>query len=182
MILRFLNWQGIAGIGASLALAALLLVQRIETRHWRKQSASFEQLYRREQSAFAATVADYRSAAAKAAAADQANLRRVTALQNAITERTSHDFEARLAAARADALRLRGPSGADSGTRANSPVPGLSTAAGSFAEDPGKDRLPASDALTATEQAIQLDELIKWVRLQAKVDNNPSSVASPAGD
>jgi len=36
--------------------------------------------------------------------------------------------------------------------------------------------------LIATEQAIQLDELIKWVRAQAKVDNSPSSVASSPGD
>jgi hypothetical protein len=33
--------------------------------------------------------------------------------------------------------------------------------------------------LTATEQAIQLDELIKWVKAQAKVDNNGNGVASP---
>ena len=39
MILRFLNWQGIAGIAASIALATLLVVQKIETGHWRKQSA-----------------------------------------------------------------------------------------------------------------------------------------------
>ena len=44
MILRFLNWQGIAGIAASIALATLLVVQKIETGHWRKQSANFEQL------------------------------------------------------------------------------------------------------------------------------------------
>ena len=34
-----------------------------------------------------------------------------------------------------------------------------------------QDRLPDADALTATEQAIQLDELIKWVEAQAAVDN-----------
>jgi hypothetical protein len=47
---------------------------------------------------------------------------------------------------------------------------------------PVKTELPAPDALTATEQAIQLDELIKWIRSQAKVDNNPPPVASPHGD
>ncbi len=50
------------------------------------------------------------------------------------------------------------------------------------AQAAGEDRLPQSDRLTATEQAIQLDELIKWVRAQAEVDNNPAAVASPAGD
>ncbi|MEA3079452.1 MAG: hypothetical protein QOF05_860, partial [Sphingomonadales bacterium] len=32
MILRFLNIQGIAGVASSLALAILLLVQKVETR------------------------------------------------------------------------------------------------------------------------------------------------------
>ena len=50
------------------------------------------------------------------------------------------------------------------------------------AQATGADRLPVPDALTATEQAIQLDELIKWVRAQAKVDNNSPAVASPRGD
>ena len=35
---------------------------------------------------------------------------------------------------------------------------------------PGQDRFPDPDRLIATEQAIQLDELIKWVRAQAAVD------------
>jgi hypothetical protein len=61
-------------------------------------------------------------------------------------------------------------------------VPGLSAPAGGSAQSAEQDRLPASDALTATEQAIQLDELIKWVKAQAKVDNNPAAVASPKGD
>jgi hypothetical protein len=55
--------------------------------------------------------------------------------------------------------------------------------AGTFAEGQrGADRLSVSDALTATEQAIQLDELIKWIRAQAKVDNNSPAVASPRSD
>ena len=34
--------------------------------------------------------------------------------------------------------------------------------------------LPQSDRLIATEQAIQLDELIKWVKAQAVIDPNES--------
>jgi hypothetical protein len=34
--------------------------------------------------------------------------------------------------------------------------------------------LSEADALTATEQAIQLDELITWVKAQAAVDPNAS--------
>ena len=184
MILRFLNIQGIAGIAASLALAILLLVQKAETRHWKKQSASFEQLYQREQSAFATTVADYRAAAAQARAADLANAQRVAADQRAINERTEHDYEARLAAARATAQRLRfqPQAAADPGVGGSPPVPALPVATGSPAQAAREDRLSSPDALTATEQAIQLDELIKWVRAQAVVDNNPEAVASPSGD
>jgi len=175
MILRLLGWQGIAGLAAGLALSILLVIQKIETAHWKKQSGSFEQLYRQEQLSFAATVANYRAAADQARAADAANARRVAAEQAAITERTSNDYEARLAAARADARRLRNQSeaAAGSGSRRLAPMPGVSATPGDAAEAAGEDRLPENDRLIATEQAIQLDELIKWVQRQAKVDNNP---------
>src|SRR5438270_6064930 len=106
MILKLLNWQGMAGIAASLALAILLIVQKGETHHWKKASAGFEQLYHQEQSAFATTVANYRGTADQARAADQANLIRVAAEQRTVNERTDHDFATRLAAAHAAAHRL----------------------------------------------------------------------------
>jgi hypothetical protein len=184
MILKLLNWQGIAGIAATLALAVLLMLQKAETRHSKKQSAGFEQLYHQEQSAFATTVADYRQAAEAARAADRANSEHVVAEQHSINERTVHDYEARLAAARAAAQRLRLQSGAatDPGVRGGTPMSGLPVAAGGASEGAGENGLSQSDRLTATEQAIQLDELIKWVRAQAAVDNNPGAVASPQGD
>jgi ribosome assembly protein YihI (activator of Der GTPase) len=184
MILRLLNWQGIAGMAASLGLAILLLFQKAETRHWKKESAGFEQLYHQGQAAFATTVANYRAAADQARAADQANAMRVAADQQAINQRTEDEFETRLAAARAAAQRLRvsAQAAADPGIRGNAPVPLVSASADSTAQTASQDRLPPADALTATEQAIQLDELIKWVRAQAAVDNNPKPVASHPGD
>jgi len=174
MILRFLNIQGIAGLVAGVALAILLVIQKGETRHWKKQSAGFEQLYRQSDAALAGTVANYRAAADAARAADQANAARVAADQRAINERTAHDFETRLAAARASALRLRSQpqATADSGTGGGAQLPGLSAASGSPFETADQNRLSPEDALTATEQAIQLDELIKWVRQQGQVDPN----------
>ena len=172
MLLRLLNPQGIAGLAAAACLAVLLLLQKAETRHWKKQSASFEQLYRGEQATLTGTVANYRAAADQARAADRANLARVTAQQRAISERTSNDFEARLAAARSIAQR---PRGQDTGAPANpgagraAALPRLPASSGSAAQAAGEDELPQSDALTATEQAIQLDELIKWVRAQADI-------------
>jgi hypothetical protein len=180
MIPRFLNLQGIAGLAASAALAILLILAKGDARHWKKQSAAFEQLYRGEQAAFAGTVANYRAAAETARAADQANISRVAAEQRAINERTTDDFEARLAAARASADRLRreaAGAAADPGARGSAPMPGLAAAPAGIAQTPGEDRFSDSDALTATEQAIQLDELIKWVRRQAAVDKGPAGGA-----
>lgn len=184
MILRLLGWQGIAGVAVALALSILLAIQKVETRHWKKESGSFEQLYRQEQSAFATTVANYRLAADQARAADQANVARVTADQAAITERTANEYQVRIAAARAESQRLRSgtQAAADSSARRNPPVPGLSATSGRVAQGAGEDEFPAGDTLTATEQAIQLDELIKWVRAQAAVDNNSPAATNPPRD
>ena len=172
MIARLINVQGWAGIAAGLALLALLLVEKSETRHWRKLSRQYEQLYRAEVTAHAGTIANYRVAAEAARAADEAAAQRVAAEQRVINERTAHDYEARLAAARAAANRLRQQrtAAANPGTGRNPPMPGLPVAPGQPPQAPGQDRLP--DALLATEQAIQLDELIRWVRAQAQVDPN----------
>jgi hypothetical protein len=174
-LLRLLNLQGIAGIAVSLGLGILLIIQKGETRHWRKQSGQFERLYEQGQAALAGTVANYRAAADAARAADKAAAERVEAEQRAINERTEHDYEARLAAARSFAQRLReqaASAAADPGAGGAASVPGLFAAAGGPPQGTGQDGLSDSDALTATEQAIQLDELIKWVRKQAAIDPN----------
>jgi hypothetical protein len=181
MILRFLNIQGIAGIAVSVALAILLIIQKGETRHWKKQSAGFEQLYHQEQAAFAGTIANTRAAAEAARAADKTNAERAQTEQSAISERTAHDFETRLAAAHAAAERLRvaAQARANSGSRRGASLSRLSAPVGGAAQAAGQDRLPPADALTATEQAIQLDELIKWVRRQHSVNPNAFGEARP---
>jgi hypothetical protein len=174
-LLRLLNGQGIAGIAASFALAVLLVIQKGETRHWKKQSGQFEALYRAEQSAFAATAANYRAAAEAARADDLANMQRVAAAQHAINQRTADDLEARLADARARADRLRreaAAAAANPGSRTVSAMSGLPASARGADQAASEDRLPDPDALTATEQAIQLDELIHWVRAQSGVQLN----------
>jgi hypothetical protein len=177
MILRLLNPQGIAGLAASVLLAVLLVIQKGETRHWKNESASFEQRFRQEQTDFVATMANYRAAADQARAADAAKTARVAAEQRDINERTSHDFEARLAAAHAAAqrLRLQPETAADPRIGRDAPVPRLSAASLEPAEAAGQDGLPQDERLIATEQAIQLDELIKWVRAQAAVDPNATT-------
>jgi hypothetical protein len=178
---RLLNIQGIAGLAAAVCLALLLVIQKGDTRHWRKQSDQFERLYRGEQSAFAGTVANYRAAAEAARAADRAASQRVAAEQHDINQRSQNALETRLANARSAAVRLRGEdrtAESYSGARRSARVPGLSAAAGRPAQAAGEDGLPLTEALTATEQAIQLDELISWVRRQHEVD--PNGAAQPS--
>jgi hypothetical protein len=180
-ILRLFNIQGIAGLAASVCLALLLVLQKGETRHWKKESSQYEQLYANEHAAFAGTAANYRAAAEAARASDAANAQRVFAEQQSISQRSSNDYETRIAAARSLAQRLREQAAASPshpGAGGAAPVSGLSVASRRAAEGAGEDRLPETDALTATEQAIQLDELVKWVREQAKVDNNAVAGAS----
>jgi hypothetical protein len=175
-----INLQGWLGIAAALTLGVLLIAQKGETRHWQKQSAGFERLYRAEQSAFAQTVANYRAAAEKARLEDAANKVRVEGEQRQINERTSHDFQTRLADARARyAASLRGAKGAaDPGSRPSAPMPGVPVAAAGSAQAAGQDGLSAPDALIATEQAIQLDELIKWAVRQHAVNVNGAGSGS----
>ena len=173
MILRLLNPQGLVGIAVSLCLAVLLVLENGESRHWKKRSGQYEQLHRDGEAALAGTIANYRAAAEAARAADRAAAGRVAAEQRAINERTSDDFEARLAAARVAADRLREQArlaAADPRAGGTAPVSALSAAAGQSPQAAGQDGL--SDRLIATEQAIQLDELIKWVKAQSKVDRN----------
>jgi hypothetical protein len=51
-------------------------------------------------------------------------------------------------------------------------VPGVPAPARGAAQTAREDGLSQADALTATEQAIQLDELIKWLRAQPSIDAN----------
>ena len=181
MIFRFLNVQGIAGLVCGIALLGLLLVQKSETRHWKKQAARLEQLYRGEQAAFAGTVANYRAAAEAARAADRKAVEKAEAEQRAINERIAYDYEKRLAAARLSAERVLGEAtgaATDPGPCRAAAMPGLPVAASRATQGSGQDRLHRSERLIATEQAIQLDELIKWVRRQAAVGEDASPKAS----
>ena len=155
-------------------VAALLLALLIHDRNSWKDTATLrqEQLVA-ERNAHKGTVANYRAAAERARRDDAENLARVKASQAAINERTVDEFENRIAVARARAGELRqqaGRAAADSRSGGSPPVRAIPASAQGSPEAAGQDRLPDSDALIATEQAIQLDELIKWVRRQAEVE------------
>ena len=157
-------------IGICCALALALLVN--DRNRWKSKATLRQQQVVAEKAAHHATVANYQAAAAQAREADAANAARVRTEQARINERTSNDFESRIAAARAVSGRLQQQAGSAatdrSGGRAEA-VPGLSAAAARSAEAAGEGGLPPPDRLIATEQAIQLDELIKWVHAQAAV-------------
>ena len=163
-----------AGIVAAL-LFALLIHDR---NHWKTRAEHVSELLSAEKSAHAATVANYRAAAEQARREDAQALARVKAEQAAINERTENDYESRIAAARAAAERLRQraqAAAADPRAGRAAPVRAISTAAAGAAESAGQYGLSPDDKLIATEQAIQLDELIRWVRAQAAVDPNSAS-------
>lgn len=157
-------------IGIACALLLALLIH--DRNQWKAKASQHVERLAGEQAAHAATVANYRVAAEQARSADAANIARVKTEQAAINERTAYDFESRIAAARAAARRLRRTAGAaaDSRPRGSAPVPAIPNAAQGSAQAAGEDGFPRSDRLIATEQAIQLDELIIWVRAQANVD------------
>ena len=131
-----------------------------------------------EQAAHAGTVANYHEATMQARLLDAENKRLTGQLQDAESRRISDAYDARLAdaRARAAAARLRSESGeADPGSRGSAAVPGFSDpargadAAACEARLPAVDAIGPGDALIATEQAIQLDELINWVAAQQRV-------------
>ena len=169
----------IAGIGCLLLLALLIH----DRNRWKAKTAHYAELLSAERATHAATEANYRAAAERARREDAANVARVRAEQAAINERTEDDFESRIAAARAAAGRLRGNqgTGTDSGGRRSAAMPGISVAAQDAAQAAGEDGFSESERLLATEQAIQLDELINWVRRQHAIPVNRGSAEAQAG-
>ncbi len=156
-------------IGVCCVLLLALLVQ--DRNRWKAKTAHYAEQLAGERAAHSATVANYRAAAEQARRADAANAARVQAEQAQINQRSKHDFESRIAAARAADQRLRGNQAAatGSGVGGTAPVPRLPAAAGRVAQAAGDYRLSDRERLTATEQAIQLDALIDWVAAQTRI-------------
>ncbi len=137
-----------------------------------------------ERSAHAATKANFARAAADARMRAMRNAEQVEARQRKITEEIVDDYQARLSAARHRAgelerVREQARTAASGGRRAD--MPPSRAAAGSSGEaaretgfsarGESQSGLSQSDALIATEQAIQLDALIDWVEAQAALDS-----------
>jgi hypothetical protein len=125
------------------------------------------------QAAYDQFAADVRAKTAQAKAADAAHAAAVLAQQKSISERTVDDYKAQIAAVRERAARIvRSGSNApatNSSSGGNPRVPSSSQGAGRTDGATPEDRLSDSDALIATEQAIQLQALQQWVREQEGV-------------
>ncbi len=106
---------------------------------------------------------------AAAEASDLRHARESEAARAQISNEVSHDYQARLAALRAryDSLRASPEGVARCGEF--SAVPGVpESPGGSDGATPGAG-LPCPTALTATEQALQLEALQNWLLAQQKV-------------
>jgi hypothetical protein len=107
-----------------------------------------------------------REKTAKAKADDAAHAKEVESRQTTIGQESSRDYQAELARVRADyAERLRrAASAANPGGRGNAPMSRPASSAGGPDAAPTQGELPSPDALTATEQAIQLQAIQNWAR------------------
>lgn len=180
-----------------LAMFALLVAAHIlvlDPRLRRERDAALAG-WNAEKAAHAKTVRGYRAAAQAAENKARDNVERVIREQDTVTREIVDDYQARIAAARAragelatvDRLRRAGTPAADPGRAPAAGVSGPGQAAAGAGPASAQDRLSAacpagsgaqgqlseSDALIATEQAIQLDALIDWVLAQGRIEFSP---------
>lgn len=166
MIFALRYWKVIAG---GIVLIALLFMLHVRT----NQRDAARNLARDTQSAFDKTVADYRTKAEIARRQDIENVARVQAEQATITQKVSNDYQVDLAAARARADALRVRLSASSGNSGVSGKPGVSEASNATSRPDAttpQNGLSVSERLIATEQAIQLAALQRWIVEQSTVE------------
>jgi hypothetical protein len=180
-ILKLLGWRGIVGLVLTATLSVMLVIQKAETRHWHKQSDGYEKNFHEEQDALTQTVANYRAALIQARAEDKANADRVIAQQQATNIERSQSYEARIADLDARLKRVRNAApGAHPSSPGNPDVSGPVGPAGGADGAPGQDGLSTDDGYICSKQAIQLDELQKWVRSNLQIDRGSSPSAPNA--
>lgn len=155
-------WWAIPILGLSIAL----MVTRGTLADAKRQVAA-------ERSAHVGTIKNYMLAASQREASDLKNVVRVGGEATAISERTTDEYEKRIAALRADfAERVRRATGSYPGGPGGTNLPGLSNASIGTDESTCEAKLPGRDALIASEQAEQLVALQAWVKRVAQIDVN----------
>jgi hypothetical protein len=169
MLLRF--WREGVMVALVLALGLALLAKAGESRRADKWQARA----RAEIAAHKLTIAHVRAAAEKARADDAAHARRVERDQSKVSEEVSRDYQKDLADLRRryDALRVRlGKTQANPGGTGSAPLPCLPGAAGGPDGAACQEGLPSEDALIASEIALRLEALQRWVTGQLGVERD----------
>jgi hypothetical protein len=158
-------------LGLTLAIALAFVGLALSRSHWKGKAEDTAFKLNMEREAHRITVDDFIAKTALAKEQDAANARRVAFENSVINEERTNALQKRLDDARARAGRLQpAPAPLDPGSGRKPVVSSLSPALPRTDAPAGQDRLFDADRLIATEQAIQLDELIKWVRAQGAVD------------
>ncbi len=117
-------------------------------------------------------IKDVKAKTAQAQVDDLIHAREVEQNNTLISKEISRDYQADLAAARATADRLRGQLNAaanDQGRRGTTGVSGSAAAIARPAGAAAQDGFSVADRLIATEQAIQLDALIRFYNRTAAI-------------
>ena len=170
-LLRLIGPQGIAGIASPPAWRCCFVVQKVETRHWRKQSTRFEELARNSDAERARIVADSLPPPPPPAwptAPTPPGSSPSNPPSTGVAKMISKPASLALALTLCACAKTPPPQRIEA-------VPQLRHCPAFPLPPEGLLKPPAkTDFLThrliATEQAIQLDELIQWVRAQAAVD------------
>lgn len=137
---------------------------------WRANNGLHDTI-KAERAHYAETVANFKKAQADAEALQAHNLARVAKAQKEVTDETLDDYNRRVADLRERYKRLLAQGYRSAPIDAQMST--VSDTAATVNAAAQQDGLPAADALTASEQALQLDALITWVERQAKVENSP---------
>jgi hypothetical protein len=166
IFLRLLGPFGIAGAAISLILGILLGVQKVETRHWKKQADQYEALYHHEH----ATVLGLVEAQEEAKADNQAQVRKIEQQYQRNTDDERQAYLRDLAKLRAD--RMRSPGKAAPGN------PGPASPPATPATAPGADgdgvcvHTTADVCEAGSEIELRLMHLQNWVEKQLGVNPN----------
>lgn len=172
------------------ALIAALVLVVIVQRFVIADARSDRDDERKARQAAEQTIANYKAAAIEAKRLEDLRNNRVAKEQAAISLERTNSYEARIADARARAERLRIQlAQATRGTAGAASLSATGEGPAGAPEAPREDGLPPASAIVpelsltereiATEQAIQLDELITWVEQQQLVQVNDAPPAGP---
>jgi len=155
-----------------IVLAILLLIQKGETRHWQKQDATHQAMFKAEKAAFEGTVANWRAATAAAKAADIAHKTAVETSHNQTTKDMNDAITQRRDAARAIVRRVHtGQTGTNPGSGTGTPVPSPTNTASSPNGAGESAELSEADKLICADNTVKAQGWPAWWKSITAVPN-----------